>query len=76
MTPDKIKAMAEAAGFEIVMKTQSGSIVVTPIPMFRRFANLVLDEAAAACARRVVGDHNREDAEAARCVEAIRALKG
>jgi hypothetical protein len=35
---------------------------------------LALDEAARVCKSRVIGDHNREDAEAARCAKAIRAL--
>jgi hypothetical protein len=35
---------------------------------------LALDVAARVCESRVIGDHNREDAEAARCAKAIRAL--
>lgn len=42
------------------------------------FANalrcVVIEECAAVCKKRVVGDHNREDAEARRCAEAILEL--
>lgn len=35
-----------------------------------------LEYAAKLCDKRVMGDHNREDAEAKRCAEAIRATIG
>ena len=35
---------------------------------------MALDDAEEACAARVMGDNNREDAEARRCIAAIRKL--
>ena len=35
---------------------------------------MALDDAEKACAARVMGDNNREDAEARRCIAAIRKL--
>ena len=52
----------------------TSSYIITPD--IERFAALVLEEAAKVCDKRYMGDNNREDLEARRCADAIRALKG
>ncbi len=70
-----LERLARDAG--LMIRTASGHTVFCPDEL-ARFAALVraqaLGDAARTCERRYMGDLNREDQEARRCAEAIRAL--
>lgn len=77
MTREDIIALAREAGFEIGSVTGS---IYAPAPCqseLERFASLIAAAEREACAKvcdaRYMGDNNREDMEAKRCAEAIRA---
>jgi hypothetical protein len=69
MTKDDIIRMAHEAGHN--------QFQFIPLSVMERFASLVAaaerEACALVCERRHVGDFNREDLEARRCAEAIRA---
>jgi hypothetical protein len=76
MTRDEIITAARKAGFETKLDMIWADIwEITPT--LTRFAALVAAAEREACAhvceRRYMGDNNREDMEARRCAEAIRA---
>ena len=74
MTRDDIIRMAQEAGFDPHDMSDDFACNLLDI---ERFAALVAAAEREACAKvcdaRVIGDHNREDAEAKRCAAAIRA---
>lgn len=74
MNRDDIIRMAREAGAMIPHITWLERDL---FPVFMRFAERVAaaerEECAKLCDARVIGDHNREDAEAEKCAAAIRA---
>ena len=72
MTRDDILRMAHEAGFVL-----SSNATDEAMGRFERFATLAAAAEREACAQvceaRYMGDNNREDMEAKRCAEAIRA---
>ena len=72
MTRDDILRMAHEAGFVL-----SSNATDEAMGRFERFAALAAAAEREACAQvceaRYMGDNNREDMEAKRCAEAIRA---
>ena len=72
MTRDDILRMAREAGFVL-----SSNATDEAMGRFERFAALAAAKEREACAKvcdaRYMGDNNREDMEAKRCAEAIRA---
>ena len=81
MTRDDILRMAREAGFSEqngIVRTMPGSSVWAGLNAeLERFAALIAAEEREACAKvcdaRYMGDNNREDMEAKRCAETIRA---
>lgn len=75
MTRDDIIRMAEETG--INWDLGKGPFFYFTTNGIERFAALVAAAEREACAKvcdaRVIGDHNREDQEAKRCADAIRA---
>jgi hypothetical protein len=79
MTREDIIRMAREAGFRF--SDEEGPLMADHAEwqrqLFERFANLVAaqerEACAAVCDARYMGDNNREDMEARRCAEAIRA---
>ena len=73
MTRDDIIRMAREAGLPYMYQTDE----IVNLGLVERFANLVAAAEREACAKlceaRYMGDNNREDMEAKRCAEAIRA---
>jgi hypothetical protein len=68
---DIIRMMREAALPPLIC--DSPSILALCEAVARRSAAAEREACAKVCDARVIGDHNREDAEARRCAEAIRA---
>ena len=77
MTSDDIIKLAREAGFEIGSVTGAIYAPVSCQSELERFATLIAAAEREACAKvcdaRYMGDNNREDMEAKRCAEAIRA---
>lgn len=81
MTNDDIIRMAREAGFEILEENEIGigDGFHIQTDLVERFAALVAaherEQCAKVCDARYMGDNNREDMEARRCADDIRARK-
>lgn len=74
MNDDEFNTLCEAHSFGAVAR---GEFPLVPRGLLKALVDAAVakerEECAKVCEVRVVGDHNREDAEAKRCAAAIRA---
>ena len=79
MTKDEVIRRAREAGLIFNEEIEAPRAHSMQQDRVTHFAQLIaahkLEQAAKICEARIIGDHNREDAEAKRCAEAIRARK-
>jgi ribosomal protein S2 len=70
---ERIKELAEQAGHKRINDYYTnGTVTAFTDIQLQKFAKLIVQECISVVSRRAVGDHNREDAEVARCVVDIK----
>jgi len=66
---ERIKQLAQEAGFKV--DWQHEDVQAIKMERFKKFAELIVQEAIGVLQKRFMGDLNREDMEVRRCIEDV-----